>query len=343
MPRPRLHNTGLPERVYKHGNGYRYKPAVGKAIALGSDLAAALTKHAAIIEAERLSVTDSCAWLIDWYMANLATLAPDNAPRTIEDKLTDSAQLRSRIGHIPFREFRPMHVREYLDLGITEKRATRANREKALLSHIFSKARDKGFVDVNPCLKVTKNRERKADRYHEDGETLAVLNACNVQTWAVAMLIYRTLQRTNDVLAWTAANIIERDGKRILSFKQSKTGARVEIAITADIEDILAKLKTNRKIVGMTLVHNRRGQPYTENGIRAMWTAAKTRARKTMPIGDFGIYDMKAKGATEMYQSGVPIEKICALCGHDSVTTTETYIKQHLRQVIEPNSRQLTA
>lgn len=343
MPRPRLHNTGLPERVYKHGNGYRYKPANGKAVPLGKELAAALTKHAEIVEAERLSVTDSCAWLIDWYMANLSTLAPDNAARTIEDKVTDAAQLKSRIGHIPFREVRPMNVREYLDLGLAEKRATRANREKALLSHIFSKARDKGLVDVNPCLKVTKNRERKPDRYHEDDETLAVLNACNVQTWAVAMLIYRTLQRPGDILTWSASNIIEREGRRILSFIQSKTGARVEIAITADIEDILAKLKTNRKIVGMTLVHNRRGQPYTEDGLRAMWTAAKARARKLMPIGDFGIYDLKAKGATEMYQAGERIEVICALCGHDSVTTTETYIKRHLRQVIEPNTRQLTA
>lgn len=336
MPRPRQHHTGLPPRLYRHGAGYRYVPRIGKPIALGADLAAAIKQYR-IIKEQESGEGRSTEWLIGWYLANLPTLAPRNKPRTIADKHTDARELIKRIGHIPFREFTPAHLRQYLDLGLAEHRATRANRERALLSHAFACAREQGMIAENPCLRVRKNRETPRDRYHEDAESLAILARCNTMTWCAAMLVYRTLQRPVDILSWTAANIIERDGRRILSFVQSKTGARVEIAITPEIDEILARLRTGRRIIGMTLIHNRRGQPYTEDGMRAMWTAAKARAGITAA---FGMYDLKAKGATEMYAS-VPIEVICQLCGHDSVTTTETYIKRHLRTVIQPNTRRM--
>ena len=53
------------------------------------------------------------------------------------------------------------------------------------------------------------------------------------------------------------------------------------------------------------------------------------------------LYDLKAKGATDLYQAETPIEQIQALCGHDSVTTTEVYIKRHLVAVVKPNERKI--
>ncbi len=58
-------------------------------------------------------------------------------------------------------------------------------------------------------------------------------------------------------------------------------------------------------------------------------------------LHDLAPYDMKAKGATDMFQSGVPLEQIQALCGHESVRTTEVYIKQHLTLVVQPNERKI--
>jgi integrase len=51
------------------------------------------------------------------------------------------------------------------------------------------------------------------------------------------------------------------------------------------------------------------------------------------------MYDIKGKGATDMYRSGVPLERIQMLCGHDSVTTTEIYIKARMTAPIEANNR----
>jgi integrase len=51
----------------------------------------------------------------------------------------------------------------------------------------------------------------------------------------------------------------------------------------------------------------------------------------------WGLYDMKGKGATDMWLSGVPLEQIQVLCGHDSVTTTERYVKSRWKGIVAPN------
>lgn len=38
-------------------------------------------------------------------------------------------------------------------------------------------------------------------------------------------------------------------------------------------------------------------------------------------------------------QEHVPLEQIQALCGHESITTTEIYVKCRWRGTIEPNRR----
>ena len=57
-------------------------------------------------------------------------------------------------------------------------------------------------------------------------------------------------------------------------------------------------------------------------------------------LTDIGMYDLKGKGATGMMRSGVAIERIQHLLGHESVTTTEIYIKAPMPEDIAmPNMR----
>lgn len=86
----------------------------------------------------------------------------------------------------------------------------------------------------------------------------------------------------------------------------------------------------------MTLICTGRGQPYTEKSISGMWG---TYVRARDGIKDFAIYDLKGKGATDMWLAGVPLEQVQALCGHESITTIEIYVKSRWRGTIEPNRR----
>ena len=56
--------------------------------------------------------------------------------------------------HMAIDAIAPMHIREYMDIrGQVAK--VRANREKALFSHLFNKAREWGYTAMqNPCQGV---------------------------------------------------------------------------------------------------------------------------------------------------------------------------------------------
>lgn len=58
-----------------------------------------------------------------------------------------------------------------------------------------------------------------------------------------------------------------------------------------------------------------------------MWS---TYVRACDGIKDFAIYDLKGKGATDMWLAGVPLEQIQALCGHEFITTTVIYVISYL-------------
>jgi integrase len=147
---------------------------------------------------------------------------------------------------------------------------------------------------------------------------------------ALIELVYRTLQRPEDIITWTPRHIVERDGKRVIRNRQAKTGVNVDIEVTPQIDKVLTELRTASRIAGFTLISRRDGKPYTYDGLCAM-------LKRRQKGQSWGYYDMKGKGATDMWLNGTPLELIQVLCGHDSVTTTERYVKSRWRGIVAPN------
>ena len=61
------------------------------------------------------------------------------------------------------------------------------------------------------------------------------------------------------------------------------------------------------------------------------------KAKGEPPMPSFGFRDLKGKGATDMWQAGIPIEQIQQLCGHEDKATTEIYVKQRWRETTVAN------
>lgn len=251
-------------------------------------------------------------------------------------------------------DIEPRHVQEYLTIGKTAGRPVRANREKSCLSSCMSWLIRTGAVDglvVNPCMRasgIKRNPESKRDRYVTDADYRDVFAVAPPQVQAMMELTYRTLQRPeSDILGWTVANLVSKDGKRILRIKQGKTGRQVDIALSDELDQLIRGLVGPVPTIGRTLVCASRGkfcgQPYTYDGISAMLKRAIARASAERAKGgapkivSFGFRDLKGKGATDMWRSGVPIEEIQMLCGHEDKSTTEIYVKQRWRETAEPN------
>lgn len=262
--------------------------------------------------------------------------------RTYDDYVDAVEYLKPFFGEMLPSQVEPHHVGKYLMIGATAGRAVRANREKSCLSAAFTwmiLQPDSG-VKVNPCFGVKRNPETPRERYVEHDEFDAVYKRAVRQVRGFMDLIYRTLQRPEDIIGWTPANIVQKreaDGtiRKVIRNDQGKTGKVVDILITPEIDKILKDLRVDGAIPGpgMTLIHTGKGKPYTYSGLCAMLQ----RYRKAAKVANFGFYDLKGKGATDMWLAGVPLEQVQVLCGHDSITTTEVYVKCRWRGTVMPN------
>lgn len=342
MGRPRKSNPlGLEERVYAKHGALHYVHRDGRWERLGTDVAAANKK--ARLYNDTQGIYGTMAYWLDMWIVECEKRVKSGAlaQRTCDDYTQNIEPLKIYFAPpmLPT-DIEPRHVQEYLDIGAQSGRPVRANREKAALSSCISWLIRTGAADglvVNPCMRVSgikRNSEKKRDRYVTDAEYRAVYTHAPRMVRAMMTLVYRTLQRPEvDVLGWTIANIVTKDGKRILRNKQSKTGKAVDIGLSAELDALVRELAGTIPVLHQPLIHTRNGAAYTYDGLSAMLK----RAIKKAGALSFGFRDLKGKGATDMWLSGIPIAQIQLLCGHDDSSTTEIYVKQRWRETAAPN------
>ncbi len=357
---------GLPTRVHwKHG-AFWYVHKDNRWERLGTDINDAKLKGSHYNKKSG-SAYGTMSWFLDEFLdfCEMRINAGKLSVRTRDDYTENLIPLKSFFGKMTPTCIEPHHVAQYLDFGAMFDRPIRANREKACLSACFSWMirTGRGEVKINPCIGVRRNKETKRRRYVEHWELEAVLKIAPQAVRCLAMLVYRTLQRPEDILSWTTRNIVRKQEPsgtftRVIRNVQGKTGTIVDIQITPEIESIFAELRITTDVTmsepDMPLIHRRDGNPYTYDGLSSMLkrcidkandlavgrnTAEKNKPvdRSTVAIKSFGFYDFKGKGATDMWHSGVQLERIQHLCGHKSVTTTEIYVKARWRGTATPN------
>lgn len=278
--------------------------------------------------------------------------------RTLDDYTgyaDDAGPLVAAFGQAFPESITPQMVQSYLDrmAKMVPPRPVPANRERAFLSSCLSWMLRTGAVPllkVNPCMRasgVKRNPEKKRERYVTDAEYRAVYEAGNRAVRLAMELVFRTLQRPEvDVLAWTPANVRNKDGGKVLHFRQSKTGRLIDIALVGELGALVREAIGEVPQLHQPILHRLDGGAYTYDGISAMLKQAQERVRAKHraeggPLADmpsFGLRDLKGKGATDLWRAGEPIERIQLLCGHADKTTTERYIKARWLETAQPNS-----
>lgn len=284
--------------------------------------------------------------------------AGTRSQRTVDDYIgyfDENGPLVAYFGRMLPQSILPHHVQSYLEENATlvPPRPVPANRERAALSSCMSWLIRTGRVPgltVNPCMRasgVQRNAETARERYVTNDEYLAVYEAGNRAVRLAMELVYRTLQRPEvDVLAWTPANVRNKEGAKVLHFRQSKTKRLLDIALTGRLGALVTEAIGDVPQLHQPILHRLDGDAYTYDGLCAMLKQAQDRVRaahaKTggplAKMPSFGLRDLKGKGATDMWLAGTPIEQIQLLCGHADKTTTERYIKARWRVTAQPNS-----
>lgn len=320
MGRRRKHRRDLPERVYFRHGSYFFVRKDGTWLNLGKNYVRAISRYAAINDVGTLN---TMGVVMDSFIAQEI---PKKAERTQREYLQQMKRLRTVFGHMRPDEIEPKDVYGYMD----RRPAIAANREKSLLSALFSFAIRKGLCSDNPCRLVKRNTETPRDRYVHDTEFSAIYKRAPAAVQCAMEIARLTGLRLGDILALRLQDV-KGDG---LYVQTSKTGKMLIFELTLELSAVIAKAKTlgPKKVRGLSLIVNRSGARYTLDGFSTAWQKVMTKAIEEKVIEErFTFHDLRAKAGSES-------ENAQDLLGHDDPRTTNRVYRRLPRRV-KPVSR----
>ncbi|MNG68363.1 Phage integrase family protein [compost metagenome] len=334
--RPRkTENRDLPPGMYRRkrpkANGkvweaLYYRDKSGKDIFLGNDLVKAKLKWA---ELEAKSVPKELTTMKGIFDEYLLKIIPGKAARTQKDNIYELKQLRTVFDSAPIDAITPAMIAQYRD---SRSAKTRANREIALLSHVFNTAREWGLTTRdNPCLGVRKNKEKPRDFYANETVWQAVYEEAPPELKDAMDLAYLTGQRPSDVLSMRKDDV---EGIYLM-VSQGKTGKRLRIVLEVDgVKNSLGQLlerimRRTSKHLSPFFIVNEHGKRMSWPMLRNRWADAREAARvkaevEKKPdlanrIAQFQFRDIRPKAASEIND----LSDASVLLGHSKEGITE--------------------
>ncbi len=333
-------NLNLPPRMRARSRGKKihyYYDTGGKPrreIPLGSDYAVAVKKWVELhMEKPAANAIPTFRMAAERYENEVL---PGKAPRTRADNLKELEFLFKFFDNppAPLDNIQPLHIRQYMDLrGKAGK--VRANRERALLSHIFNMARSWGYTDKpNPCAGIKGFTEKgRKNVYIEDATFKAVYDAASQPLREAMDLAYLTGQRPADVLKMAETDI--KDGA--LCVTQGKTAAKLRISIEGELAELITSIlarKAAYKVRTLALIVDDRGHRFSVHMLRNHFDAAREAAGVEKAI--FQFRDLRAKAATDKTESSGDMHQAQKQLGHTTIGMTEQYVRGRRGEKVTP-------
>lgn len=324
MMRPKITAKDLPPRMLrrtkklKNGElwvGYYYNgrddDGKRREIPLGGDLNEAKRKWAELECKPAPADTGLMRHVFDRYIRDIV---PTKGVRTQKDNMEALKRLREGFDSAPVDAVTPQYIAQYRDKRSAK---VRANREIALLSHVWNMAREWGYTAKdNPARGVRKNKETPRDFYADKAVWDAVYAEAPEELKDAMDVAYLSGQRPADVLKMMVTDI--RDGA--LEVKQNKTQKRLRIQLDnidgsrTELGAVLDRIAARpRKVRSFFLVALPAGGPLNRWTLRTRFDEARTEAaKKAEKIGSpemlalagrirqFQFRDIRPKAATDM-------------------------------------------
>lgn len=327
--RQRRQKSGVVHYYYDHGGKPRREEP------LGSDYAKALIRWAEIEggppPAQALVMFK---WVADQYLARVAAF---KASRTFADNRKEMAKLVEFFDDppAPLDAITPEHVEQFKDWRTKDGTGfTRANREKALLSHLWNWCRSKGYTKLpNPCAGIKGFHEEGRDEYVEDDQFEAIWQHADDCLRDAMDLAYLTGQRPADTLGLSEMDI--RGGA--LHLRQDKTRKKLRIEIVGELAALIDRIRARKaaikaKVYSTRLIVNEYGRSIGVNAMSRRWVKACAKAK----VEGLQFRDLRAKAGTDKTESAGDIRQAQKQLGHSNVTTTEIYIRRRLGDKVMP-------
>lgn len=344
---------GMRARRQRSGRVYYYLDVGGsprREIPLGADFVEAVRRWAELEAqgSDRHSELLTFRYVAEKYVCDVL---PTKSRRTQRDNLLELANLYRFFDDppVPVGRIRPVHVTQYLAWRSDVARQwyvekgrevpvrpghVRANREVALLSHIFNFARERGLTDAfNPCVGVRRNKETGRTVYVEDDLFRRVWDAADEPTRDAMDLAYLTGQRPADTLKFMESDI--RAGE--LWIQQGKTGKRLRVVVSGELAAVIDRIRLRKAACGSkvaSLVVNEKGERMMRDALRFRFDRARFVAGVDKDL--FQFRDLRAKAGTDKTEAAGDIRAAQKQLGHSSVTMTERYVRERKGDKVEP-------
>jgi integrase len=285
---------------------------------------------------------------------------PKKQPRTRRDNEKERDWLLKFFNTppAPLDKIEPKHIRLYMEWRVKEARKAaeaknaervkhgrlpipvppklgqvRANREKALFSHIWNYARSTGFTRLaNPCTGVRGYTEEGRDVMVDDDLLARTMARAGEPLRFALRLAHLTGQRPADVLRMSEAHI----AGGMLPVRQGKTKAKLRMEIGGELETLLEEIRAFKAGLGSTapaLLVNETGKKLTTAMLRRRFDDA--RALAGVQGTEFQFRDLRAKAATEADEGG-GTRQAQGLLGHTTEAMTANYIRHKVGKKVKP-------
>jgi integrase len=334
---------GMRARVRPTATYYFYDTGAAE-IPLGKDYVAAVRKWAELEGGNAPAVATQAITfrtVAEKYLASPKYAG--KAPRTQKDNLGELNKLYAFFDSppAPLDAIAPHHIAKYRDW----RKSTHSTQEIALLSSIWSWAREQGYTDkANPTLGVERNRGSGRDVFITDELFARVYAHADQPTRDAMDLAHLAGQRPGDSLRMTERDIKATrrivDGQEVVErelwVQQGKTGARLRVRVTGKLAEVVDRIlarKATLKVRSFALVVNERGQALSASALDGRFG----KAREAAGIGtmDFQFRDLRAKAGTEAEESR-GMEAAQGLLGHASQGMTRHYVRHRLGKLVDP-------
>jgi integrase len=268
---------------------------------------------------------------------------PGLKPGTQKDYLKGLKQLRNAFESAPVDAVTPQVIAQYRDARTAK---VRANREIALLSTIFTFAREWGLTEkANPCARLRRNKETPRDFYAGQIVWDAVYAEAPPELKDAMDLAYLTGQRPADVLKASTTDL----NNGFLVVGQGKTEKRLRIrlhdgTVASNLSTFLDALLERKAMAGIrssNLITNQTGLRMSYAMLRNRWDETREKAATTAAadgdatlaaaIRQFQFRDIRPKAASEIDD----IDHASRLLGHSTQEMTKK-VYRRIGEIVRP-------
>ncbi|MCP4998870.1 MAG: phage integrase family protein [Hyphomicrobiales bacterium] len=226
----------------------------------------------------------------------------------------------------PLIKFKSPLVVRIRDRAAEQKGRRFGNYIKAVLSLLFARGRERGYVKDNPAYKIRSIRKPRgapdANRPWADGEREAVLAALPPHMGLpVALMMYCGLD-PQDALTLPPTTV--KDG--MINARRGKTRQPVWLPIP---EPLKVALNAAPKHDALTLCANSRGMPWTVSGFRASWRPIKLRLEENGQIRPgLTMKGLRHTVATILAEMGFDERTVADMLGQKTIEMARHYSRR---------------